>query len=193
MSNSIESTPDTSPPPEERPVRGRRRVLQGGLAVAPVLMTLVSRPVLGQGTCTSPSGYVSANASNAGHETCSGHPPDYWANPLHFSEWPSGFHPENPHVSRFNDFFTPHLQGNPTLLAVLQGQAGTGNRTTDNVARYITAALLNAAAGLTPVLGIPTVQHMWQEYVTTGFFSPFANAHWDTNELIDYLLTTMLQ
>src|SRR6266446_8785038 len=74
----------------------RRRLLQGGLAAAPVLMTLVSRPVLAR-QCTSPSGFVSGNASTPGRGVdCTGHTPEYWANPIHFSGWPSPYKATTP-------------------------------------------------------------------------------------------------
>src|SRR5260370_12262697 len=75
------------------PRGSRRRLLQGALATAPVLMTLVSRPVLAQRTplCTTPSGFVSANASTAGRGVaCLGHGPAFWTN-LGASGWPQPF------------------------------------------------------------------------------------------------------
>jgi hypothetical protein len=170
-------------------------LLQGALATAPVLMTLVSRPVLAR-QCTSPSGFVSANASTAGRGVdCIGHTPEYWANPLHFGEWPSPYKATTPPgpASRFNTYFNPKINpGNPTFLAVLQGNAGTGNPTTDNVAKYLVAALLNAGPPvLSPVLLGPAIMDIWSEFATTGSFSPSAYAHWDANEIIEYVLTTM--
>ena len=137
--------PSSTEPPSPSsgdPRAGRRRLLQGALAGAPVLMTLVSRPVLAQ-QCTTPSGFVSANASTAGRGVnCTGHVSAYWANPMNFSQWPAGFNAAPPGmVTRFNAQFNPDLPMNPTLLAVL---GFTGSPTND-VARYVSAALLNAA------------------------------------------------
>jgi len=180
--------------------------LQSGLAAAPVLMTLVSRPVLGQGICQTPSGFTSANASNAGTTaTCSGHTPAYWANPIHFGEWPTGYvpvhNPSGPQATRFgppNGVFSnaPNsapFNGQPTLLNAL---AFSGNSTND-VARYVSAAVLNAAStGLTPVLSVQQVKDIWAEYGLTGYgsvgyYSPTAGARWFAQEIIAYLLTTM--
>ena len=182
----------------------RRRLLQGGLAAAPVLMTLVSRPVLAR-QCTSPSGFVSANASTAGRGVnCTGHTPEHWANPLNFSQWPAGYvavHvPSGPQPTRFGPpqgaFANSPYNGNPTLLDVLNIAATPHNAATDNVARYVVAALLNAAANLTPVLSISIVKDIWGEYGATGYgtlgtFSPSAGAHWNAIEIVEYLLTTM--
>jgi hypothetical protein len=191
MPEPTDKTSSTKPPSSASgdPRSGRRRLLQGALAGAPVLMTLVSRPVLAQ-QCTTPSGFVSANASTAGRGVnCTGHTPAYWANPQNFSQWPPGFIPQVPPgpATRFNAQFEPDLPMNPTLLAVL---GFTGSQTND-VARYVSAALLNAAAGLTPVLSIPAVKHIWSEFATSGSFSPSSGVHWNFSEIIEYLLTTM--
>src|SRR5438046_7128669 len=99
----------TKPPsfPESAPVSGhelsttRRRLLRGGLAAAPVMMTLVSRPVLAQ-TCTTPSGYVSANASRPGGSSCSGYGPRHWYGQM---TWPSSYKPND----NFKKYFSPEL------------------------------------------------------------------------------------
>src|SRR6266567_4408022 len=120
------SRSDPSPPSAD-PVAGRRRLLQGGLAAGPVLMTLVSRPVLAQQTCTTPSGFVSANASTAGRGvTCSGQNAAYWAD-YQNHPWPSGFNPTGGQATRFGPpqgvFGNSPFTGNPTLLEVLSGTA----------------------------------------------------------------------
>jgi hypothetical protein len=189
--------PDSTTPPsnlDSASVAGpgvkatRRRLLQGGLAAAPVLMTLISRPVLAQ-QCTTPSGYVSANASRPGGAVCTGHVPAYWANPVNFGQWPTGYSPTNPMATRFNDKFNPSLSGNPMLVDVL-GFSGTPM---NNVASLVSAALLNAAKGLSPVLSVAAVQGIWHEFGTTGFgtFSPSSGVTWNVNEIIAYLSTTM--
>src|SRR5438552_17349326 len=92
MSEMLDPT-DTPSNAEPQPSAGgdlkasRRRLLQGGLAAAPVLMTLVSRPVLASSTCTTPSGFVSINASHPGAPVCDGNGPTYWYNVQ--STWPS--------------------------------------------------------------------------------------------------------
>jgi len=189
---------DTPPRPESLlpagrdrdPSASRRRLLQGALATAPVLMTLVSRPVLAK-QCQTPSGYVSANASNASAVSCIGVSPDGWKNAT-TRDFPPGFPRDRP----FNDFFNspvyPPFEGPPrtTLLDVLNLPA---TPPIYDVARLIVAALLNVAAGYTPVLTPFVVKHMWEEYYTTnfGYFSPSSGARWNHDELVDYLLTTM--
>jgi hypothetical protein len=204
MAEPTEPSPERPSNEGKRPVTARRRLLQGGLSAAPVLMTLLSRPVLGQ-TCQSPSGFTSANASNVGTTAnCTGHLPAFWANPTNFSQWPTGFVPvhvpSGPQETKFgppNGVFSnaPNsapFNGQPSLLDAL---SFTGNATND-VARYVSAAVLNAAKGLTPVLTVQQVKDIWAEYGATGYggagyYSPTAGARWFAPEIIAYLLTTM--
>jgi hypothetical protein len=302
---------------------GRRRLLHGGLAAGPVLMTLVSRPVLGQVQCQTASAFVSGNASVAGVAVlCEGQSPDYWANN---PNWPPPYTP----VTQFNDVFgsgspcttlldalTPgqvpvdppvaHQKGhkhpqdefdrhglasgglNPvldhrSLAQVVLGQgaqdplsqatldsgalgqgardqgafgkgghnqtalsshsaldhrtshneghkrhppstpgssgsgtpaplacdngggatAGTGTSLPgsgkhgkklhgphDHVARGVVTALLNAHAGLTPVLTVPQVKTIWKEYITTGYYEPTAGVQWGEQQILTYLAST---
>jgi hypothetical protein len=172
-------------------------LLQGGLAAAPVLMTLVSRPVLAQ-QCTTPSGYVSANASTAGRGVaCTGYTPGYWKQPQHFAEWKPPYYPTTVSgygghkATLFDSVFSPHYP-HKTLLDVLEPQV-VGAGSPNDVARHIVAALLNVAAGRTQVLTVTVVRDMWAEYITTGSFSPSSGVHWNHDELVAYLLTTMPQ
>ncbi|HEV8096575.1 MAG TPA: hypothetical protein VGP71_12655 [Burkholderiales bacterium] len=59
------------------------------------------------------------------------------------------------------------------------------------MASLIVAALLNAAAGLTPVLSESAVKSIWSEYLGTGSFSPSSGVYWSHDDIIAYLLTTM--
>ena len=182
--NKPKSSSDSPPRNSVAPVAGRRRLLRGGLAAAPVLMTLVSRPVLAQ-QCTTPSGFVSANASTAGRGvTCSGHTPEYWVS--HTDSWPGQGSNKYKTNDKFKKYFSPDLSGSPTLIEALAPAFPS------SVARYCVAALLNTGPpSLTPVLSPSAVKDIWSEFATSGSFSPSSGAHWNATEIIDYLLTTM--
>ncbi len=197
MPDPIDKPPTTESPPSAAgdPNTGRRRLLRGGLATAPVLLTLVSRSVLAQ-QCMTPSGYVSANASTAGRGmACTGRTPGYWRQSQHFSAWTPPYYPTTVsgpgghNATLFDSVFSPHYP-NKTLLDVLQPQV-VGAGPPNDVARHIVAALLNVAAGWTPVLTPTVLKDMWKEYLTKGSFSPSSGASWNHDELIDYLLITM--
>ena len=76
------------------PRKGRRKLIQAGIAGAPVLLALKSTPVLA-GNCKHPSGFsVSGNLSATGGKNCSSPfpgPTDWIKNP---STWPSGITPD---------------------------------------------------------------------------------------------------
>lgn len=186
MSNSTDKTDSTSSAGAD-PKAGRRRLLQGGLAAAPVLMTLVSRPVLGLtvGQCQTPSAFCSANASTGGRGVvCVGYTHGYWKNQT--SGWPSPYLPSTPFDSVFAHNWTCYP--NKSLMDVLKL---TGGAPYNDLARDIVAALLNAAAGHTPVLSANAVKEIWSEYLSTGSYSPSSGIHWNHDQIIAYLLTTM--
>ncbi|HEV8259862.1 MAG TPA: hypothetical protein VGQ19_03785 [Burkholderiales bacterium] len=157
-------------------------------------MTLVSRPVLAA-QCTTPSGYVSLNASTAGRGvTCAGRRPSYWSTSQSYGDWTPPYFPTTVggpgghQATRFDDVFAPHYSGK-TLLQVVSLQ-GLGMDPANPVAQLIVAALLNAAKGWTPVLTVQAVKGIWSEYITTGAFSPSSGASWNASEIIEYVLTT---
>jgi hypothetical protein len=191
--NPADIPADTVPPP----VGARRRLLRGGLAAAPVLMTLASRPVLGQTACAAPSAFTSA-ASGAARTTsvCTGLSPRAWK--AHLASWPSpycgvaqnwvGGHPATLYHCPTTGL-GGRVYGDRTMLEVIDiNEAGGDNSA---VGRYIVAALLNARSGRTPVLTETTVRNMWNDLVNRGYFEPTAGIRWTAPEIIAYLKTTM--
>jgi hypothetical protein len=68
----------------------RRRLLQGGLAAGSVLMTVASRPVLGQTACLSASAAMSMPASGSRTtQVCSGLTPEQWE--AMGTQWPTPY------------------------------------------------------------------------------------------------------
>jgi hypothetical protein len=193
------SSPDSAPVSSPEPKATRRRLLQGGLAAAPVLMTLVSRPVLAQQV--TPSAFCSGNTSTPVRGlTGSGQSPAYWKQPQNFGAWQPPYYPGKGAGAQpllgglsttggaggyqptlFDSVFTPHYRGK-TLLDVLELGGGPPN----DVAHYAVAVLLNIAAGWTPVITVKTVKDIWSEYVTKGYFEPTAGIHWDDAQIVQY-------
>ena len=171
----------------------RRRLLQGGLAAGPVLMTLISRPVLATPGALTPSAFASGNVSLAAQGVATtGRTPGYWKQSQHYSSWKPPFYPttlQGPgghKATLFDAVCTPQYAGK-TLLDVLEMGGGPPN----DVARHIVAALLNAAAQWTSVPSIQTVKGIWSEYVQKGYFEPTAGAKWDHTQIVTYLQSTM--
>jgi hypothetical protein len=87
MMNSPEKSVD-SPVPQSG---SRRKLLRGGLAAGPVLMTVASRPVLGQVACTA-SAITSINMQSSLNHNCtitSGLSPEKWKSLA--AQWPSPY------------------------------------------------------------------------------------------------------
>lgn len=191
---------------------GRRRLLRGGLASAPVLLSLTSRPVTAA-NCTNASAHASANVSRQDRVySCSGRGPDYWRLPQNAQRWPARFSatgntnsnnqftPTNSQATLFDNVFGAS-GGYPglTFLQVLSLNATMGR---DGLARHCVAAVLNANAGLTPsdVLSEVTVKNIWASFVSRGYYEPTAGIKWypdysepvsPTGGLIAWMQTTM--
>lgn len=176
--------------------RGRRRLLQGGVGASPLLLTLVSRPVLGNGIqCFSPSGFVSMPTSQHGEpQFCLGRTPGFWRQPQKFNEWPKPYYPvavKNHPATKFKTVFTPAgPYETMTLLDVVSIGAGPPN----DVGRHIVATLLNVKKGWAPALTLEGVKNIWTEYMTTGgglagYYEPTAGVKWFHDQIVDYLLS----
>ena len=174
--------------------QGRRRLLQGGIGAAPLLMTLVNRPVLGSVPCTSCSGHQSLAASGQQVSYCSGHTPAWWADAANYSQWPgsilpqdlTGLNLETKPATKFSECFSCNglvtsLAGK-TYLEVLQQSGGAPS--------HFAAALLNVRSGLVPPLNENSLQAMWYEYSTTGQYCPTAGTVWTELEIIQYFQST---
>ena len=191
---------------EVRPDKNRRRLVGGGLGAAPLLMTLVSRPVLGQETCLSASAHLSGPTSHP-HEqqVCSGGSPTYWSQNL--DEWPSPYQATTDAeasaalgssstlftttantATLFAATFSPSPYPPETTYLAVLNMSGPSN----DVARHLVAAQLNVAKGWTPVLDAGRIQEIWLEYTGKGYFEPTAGVKWYEAEIVAYLesLTT---
>jgi len=192
-------TPGTAGEPSNAgtvPNTSRRRWLQASISAAPVIMTVVSKPVLAAtNQCVTPSGFSSANTSVPGGVNCVGFVPSYWVQSSHFSSWPAGYNPvavvgppAQP-ATLFCTVFNTAPCASPvagqTLVQVLMFGG--------NVSQYVVAAVLNSASGFVPTskLSMPTILEIWRQWFTTGFYSPRNGVNWDNNQIVQYLMTTM--
>lgn len=163
----------------------RRRLIKGA-AVAPILMTVVSRPVLGA-QCT-PSAWVSGNLSDHGHErdTCGGRSPGYWQTNRHNRWAPTGYYPgtkvdesnegfgTDPYKddgTKFHAVFAGTHYGNKTLMQVLWLE---GHQDQYQLGAHIAAALLNAASIPDYGMSVDDVKEMYKQLELTGYYQPSA-------------------
>lgn len=184
LPNQPVPSPDSGVPESKHAaLLARRRLLRGGLSVAPVLMASAPRSVMagGPGACVPASSFASINASRPDLLfTCSGRTPGYWKQPQWFGQWPTpSCVPNGNNATKFDAVFGA-AGGYPgkTLLNVLELPGNSMGR--DALARHIVAALLNAKTGKTPsnVLSESTVKAVWAEFVRRGYYEPTAGIKW---------------
>lgn len=195
-----------------------RRKLAGAALGAGAIFTLASRPVLA-GVCNSPSAAASGNLSTHGTPpNCAGKSPGYWKNHNNWpSPYQQGSCTNSCNLAQswtggtlFHSVFMPPTNGSNSFVADLDNNASTaktslsmqqllkmndgnnpwGLTDKDNLGAHIVAALLNARAGLTPVLTENAVIGMWTEWATRGKFSPKAGVDWTSAQIVTYIKST---
>ncbi len=160
----------------------RRRFTKSGVAASGVLLTLASRPVLGDVVCKSPSGFLSGNQSSHGTPSiCQGRSPGYWKN--HVESWP--IPPDTKFINTFPCGPTS-VYAKYTLLQLVNPQQDDMNK----LGMHLVAAFLNARMGWTPFLKEETIITMFAEWQATGAFSPTATVYWNAAQIVSYLTAT---
>ncbi|MDC8784907.1 hypothetical protein [Roseateles koreensis] len=173
-------------------LEARRRLLKGGLALAPVAMTVTSRPVLAgsNAECHGPTGFQSANVSRqvgtVSDPTCGvrKRPADWSGDTTH---WPSSCKS----TANFSTCFpSTSKYASNTLLEVLQGSCG-GTSDDKAVSQRIGAAYLNCLAGQT-VPSLIQIRAIWSGYCSAGGYRPTSGeAVWSAAKICKYLDYTM--
>lgn len=177
--NDPVSTPvDTTLEAKQAALIARRRLMRGGLGVAPVLLVSAPRSVMAA-TCKTASATTSLNPSGAivGATPCNGKTPERWVG-TSLTVWPGTCLVNTQQTMRFDDIFgSTNGYGNARLLDVLGFSAATGK---DALAKYTVAALLNARAGFTSpsVLSETIVRNIWDACRGGGFYVPTATVRW---------------
>jgi hypothetical protein len=188
-------TPIQTPSVDE----SRRRFTRSGIAASGVLLTLTSRPVLGNGggwgggggkphgkCCKAPSAWTSGDKSVTGAPpVCEGRPPKYWKDRP--KQWP---------VKCADEVFQKHFTcgshfryAKSTMLDVCANSHGEWLEVAELCSRLV-AAYLNCKQGWTPFLKEQTVRAIFNECATKGYFSPTAGVNWTVRDCIEYLKAT---
>ena len=192
-------------PPSTSVKDSRRRLLRGGLAAAPALLTLAGRPVVA-GDCTSASAQVSMSSRTTTRVQCtSGRSPATWKDSS-AADWPTpiAVSGSGSKATTFSSVFGitgGYYMTTPTttLEDVLRLSLNTGR---DGLAKHLVAAYLNALKNYTPpaVLDVLTAKKIWTSFVERGFYEPSAGIKWlpDSTDpassqggLIAWIKTTM--
>ncbi len=203
MSQELDSVNGSQP--GAMPDRRRRRFLGAGASVTPAILTLASQPALGV-TCFTPSRSLSRNTSvsqTGQYGECTGaeSPGNYKAQQDSTAtayHWPASVPPS----TLFHDlFFQGTRVGTVFLKPVSAGHISmslgevlnsTGNEDPGKVAFHIIGAYLNVNGGNGAVIPpqvatSATIQQIWREYASSGFYEPVAGVKWYSTEIVDYL------
>lgn len=182
----------------------RRLLTKSGFVMSGVLLTLASRPSLGDVVCKTPSGFLSGNLSFHGTpQTCAGLSPGYWAN--HPEDWPSPYQvgsravkatKKHPAINAqpgtmFNDLYLGFQGGNFPNMSMMDVILSGGQGDPYQLGAHCVSALLNAKSGRTAILTEGQVRNMFNEYSSKGYFEPTAGVHWLPDEIVTYLKHTM--
>jgi hypothetical protein len=182
-------------PDGQRPVPARRRMLKIGASAAPVLLTVLSRPVLGAECMTGSA--VGSTITSLTHQvsTCSGLTVSTWS--AANTTWPDPYKKTtkngiNGWDATLYHCLTTGLGGTTfsgkTMLDVIRLSDDGSVRT---LGRYIAAALLNSRSNRTPVLSETTVRNMWNAYIAKGYYEPTAGIQWQAPQIVAYIKTTI--
>jgi hypothetical protein len=160
----------------------RRRFGKAGLAASGVILSVVSQPGMACSVCTSPSGSLSGGLSHHGAApVCSGKPPSYWQG---CSSWPGGCEGSTLFRTVFHVPSSKSKYYPPTFKEVFNPEEFSDST---GLGSCLAAAYLNAAAGLTSYLTTTAVQSIFQEWQSTGFYTPSAGVKWDAAQIVTYL------
>jgi hypothetical protein len=174
----------------------RRRLLKGGLGVAPVVLTVTSRPVLatggGGGTCHGPTGFHSANLSRkVGATPCTWPKPTDWCN-NNCTDWPD--YCRGKKDSKFTTVFgcsdaTGKITSSMSCWDVIKN---SGTADSQVIAKLVMATWLNCYKyGNSFPLKESQVMEIWKEHNTGGFRPGFDTQAWDAAKIKKYLWYTM--
>ena len=171
----------------------RRRLLRGAAIAGPVVLTLVSKPVLGA-NCISPSRTLSGNLSQIGNNigNCSGKGITLWRG-TDTSAWPIN------KSTKFNNEFPAGLGANTKFLKSNGNKqnfsdvlALSSTNTDYKMAQHFIVALMNIRAGTVAASALDEtrLKQMWAEYATSGKYQPFAGGtSWYLNDIINYFIS----
>jgi hypothetical protein len=188
----IEQAPLAASDPLSAKGKSRRRFARAGAGATGVLLTLHSQPGMACTYCgISISGAVSAIGQ---HKTigmlshhgpaplCNGRLPRDWLS----LTWPKGC----ASTDLFRKHFTCGTKSpyyNLTCKQVMQGSDKDPTR----MGQYILASYLNVLSKRVNFMSVASLQEVWGDWSTKGYYSPMAGQNWVASDIVGYLYGTM--
>ncbi|MBT0963930.1 hypothetical protein [Denitromonas iodatirespirans] len=163
----------------------RRRLVQGGLSGAPLLLLLKSTPALATYSCKQPSGFsVSGNLSQPGSQTCHQYykKPSDWYYTCQSSSAPSWKNYKVKDVLGSCGYNSAHNDKK------LKDALADG----DEFLRYCVAAWANAAGGSGYPVNTATVCDMWKKGAMGSYQAvTYPVVNWGKTDVVAYFKYTM--
>ena len=164
----------------------RRRLTKAGLGAASVLWTADSRATMKTMVCVSPSAALSGGLSSNYARTppkCDGKSPGFWKN--HTGAWPCSTGKD------FDDVFgcstkNARTYGTKTLLEIVRGC----DFDKYNFGMQLVSTYLNVLSGRIAFLSVPTLQKMWNQIQSKGYYEPAKGVYWSAEQTKRYLEAT---
>ena len=187
----------SSPKPEAPAVtNSRRRLLRVGAGSAPILLTLLSRPVLGVECSTASAVGSTLHSSHSPQiSSCSGMSVSAWTSASYLARSVQENDQERDNGWDATPFHctTTGSQRNGLLR---QGDARR-HEPRRRRGHQVRRSLLRCRAAerrsnRTPVLTEATVRNIWNAYVSAkGYYEPTAGVHWGATQIVAYIKSTM--
>lgn len=185
-------------------LKARRRLLRGGVGIAPVLMSVASGPVIA-GQAFTASARASAPLSGAvrGQYTCTGRSPVSWCTKSsgNYVNWPSTCVPGTTTYHGSGNCQVAGSQCNPkTHTKIMNSYCGMNGEASDTtslnkLAAHCAASLLNVEKGYIDarVLDKAKIQAIWNACAVnggTGTWAPVAGVTWTVTDVCNWMATT---
>jgi hypothetical protein len=164
----------------------RRRFATAG--ASGVLLTLVSQPGMATAICTTPSGSLSGGlkSQHGPAPVCEGLSPGYWKN--HQEALQSlNVAP----VVLYGSVFACGSARQDYALCPLYTMLEHQSFDEANLGMHLVATYLNIKSGKIGFLSLQGLRAIWNEWSSTGFYTPTAGVKWNAADIVIYLKGTM--
>lgn len=163
----------------------RRRLTKAGLGAASVLWSLDSHATLKPMICVSASAALSGGLSSSYAQkptACSGKSPGYWKN---HDGWPCS------RDKAFSEVFAcsganDKTYGQSSLYDLIEGRKFDRY----NLGKHLVATYLNVTTGKIGFLSVQTLQQMWNQLQSRGYYEPASGIYWSPEQTKRYLEAT---
>lgn len=182
----------------------RRRLTKASLGAAGgVLATLESKSAMAQMMCKSPSGSLSLGYSShqPTNTKCNGLSASDWCDS---SSWPiskdtmfcavfyatsTGASCPTRKTSTYYKNAGTQYEAGSYYCAKFSDLLGGQRCDSSAIGKQMAAAYLNVISGKVNVITAETLQSIWNEFQSTGRFSPTAGTYWSESQIANYLAT----